>query len=341
MLLSNLKFNKFHQTLKQRLNNLSRDQLKYSLINFSTKFYSNSRFIKKDKDSTDNMTSQTDDENIMNPKYDYTKHTLLQNLYMFGYNKDNIGYVLHDPVTKCLIGIDFGEYDKSSKIVNQLETKLDCKLKYILTTHSHNDHSGGNDRWKRVRKDEIVIVSGNSEEDIVPLAEKFMNDLETMSIGELCIACLHTPGHIPSHVSYVITQVNENSTKTPFLFCGDTLFIGGCGRVFKGTHEQLYNSLKLIGYLPNDTLIFCGHEYTEKNMEFCLKLDPDNQFLKDKYEWVKDMRKKGEFTMGSRLVEEKIYNPFLRAGDEYYMKLIGASTPEESFKQIRTLKDNF
>jgi hydroxyacylglutathione hydrolase len=287
--------------------------------------FSFSNFIKKDE------FKQT---------YDYTKHTLLNNLYMFGYNNDNIGYVLHDSVGKNLIGIDFGEFDKSRKIVEKLEDDLSARLTYILTTHSHWDHSGGNNAWKEYRND-VEIVTGTNKDDLVPAATKFMNDLETFSLGELCIACMHTPGHIPSHVCWVITQVTENSTKLPFLFCGDTLFIGGCGRVFNGTHEQLYNSLQTLGYLPNDTLVFCGHEYTANNLKFALKLDPENDFIKDKIEWVDKLRTDGQFTVGSRLVEEKLYNPFMRCNDRYYKDLTNEEIPEKVFKKLRILKDNF
>ena len=272
--------------------------------------------------------------------YDYTKHSLLNNLYMFGYNTDNIGYILFDSKEKNLVGIDFGEFEKSKKIVEGLEYKLNSRLKYLLTTHSHWDHCGGNKQWKEYRKD-LEIVSGDNKDDIIPAATKFMKDLETFSVGELCIACMHTPGHIRSHVCYVITQVNENSTKLPFLFCGDTLFIGGCGRVFDGTHEQLYNSLETLSYLPNDTLVFCGHEYSRNNLEFCLKLDPDNEFIHDKIEWVKKMRADGQFTVGSRLVEERLYNPFMRCNDKYYKDLTNEDRPEKVFKKLRILKDNF
>jgi hydroxyacylglutathione hydrolase len=287
--------------------------------------FSFSKFIKKDE------FKQT---------YDYTKHTLLNNLYMFGYNNDNIGYILHDSIGKNLIGVDLGEFDKSRKIVEKLESDLNAKLTHILTTHSHWDHAGGNKAWKEYRND-VEIVSGTNTEDPIPAANKFMKDLETFSTGELCIACMHTPGHTPSHVCYVITQVTENSTKLPFLFCGDTLFIGGCGRVFNGTHEQLYNSLQTLGYLPNDTLVFCGHEYTANNLQFCLKLDPDNDFIKDKIEWVNKLRSEDQFTVGSRLVEEKLYNPFMRCNDRYYKDLTNEEEPEKVFKKIRILKDNF
>jgi hydroxyacylglutathione hydrolase len=261
---------------------------------------------------------------------------------MFGYNSDNIGYILYEPSNKCLIGFDFGEFEKSKTAVEKLEKKLNGKLKYIFTTHIHNDHSGGNEEWKIERKDEVEIISGNTEDEKIPFAnDRLLNDLETLTIGEFCVACMHTPGHTKSHVSYIVTHVAENSTKIPVLFSGDTLFIGGCGRVFNGTHEELYDSLKKLSYLPNDTLVFPGHEYTQKNLEFCLKLDPENEFLKDKYKWVKELRSKNEFTVGSRLIEERLYNPFMRSGDDYYLNLTSESTPERSFTKIRLLKDKY
>jgi hydroxyacylglutathione hydrolase len=300
-----------------------------------------SKFLKNSNNDNKTESDFSFGEDNTNPMYDYTKHSLIKYLYMFGYNSDNIGYIIHEPTNKILIGIDFGEYEKSKIIVEKLEKKLQSKLKYIFTTHSHWDHSNGNKSWRDDRGDDLAIVGGNTKGDVIPHANKFMNDLETLTIGEFCIACMHTPGHIRSHVCYVVTHVAEKSTKIPFLFCGDTLFIGGCGRVFDGTHEELYNSLKTLSYLPNDTFVFPGHEYTQKNLEFCLKLDPDNEILKDKYEWAKNMRKKGEFTVGSRLIEEKLYNPFMRCGEDYYLNLTGENTPEQSFKKLRMLKDKF
>lgn len=308
---------------------------------FNTDKYNFSKFLKNTNSENKTDSDLNFEDNSINPMYDYTKHTLIKYLYIFGYNSDNIGYILHEPTNKILIGIDFGEYEKSKIIVEKLEKQLQSRLKYILTTHSHWDHSNGNKPWKDDRGDELTIVGGSTKGDVIPHANKLMKDLETMTIGELCIACMHTPGHIRSHVCYVVTHVAEKSTKIPFLFCGDTLFIGGCGRIFDGTHEELYNSLKTLSYLPNDTFVFPGHEYSQKNLEFCLKLDPENEFLKDKYEWVKDMRKKGEFTVGGRLIEEKLYNPFLRSGEDYYLNLTGENTAEQSFKKLRMLKDKF
>ena len=106
-----------------------------------------------------------------------------------------------------------------------------------------------------------------------------MNDLETMTIGEMCICCLATPGHTSDHCSFVVTHVTPESDKTPFLFCGDTIFVAGCGRVFDSRVTELYESVRSLMALPNETLLFCGHEYTERNLEFALKVEPENQTI--------------------------------------------------------------
>lgn len=296
--------------------------------------------------SNSNNNSQYDNQGFNAPiksSFDYTKHSLHKHLYLFKFNNDNIGYVLHDPKTKSLLGFDFGEYQISSKIVSQLEKNLNARFKYLFTTHSHNDHCGGNEEWKLNRQNDLTIICGEYEDvknnDFVKVHDKKMKDLETISIGDLCIACMHTPGHLKSHVVYVVTHVTSDSTKIPFLFCGDTLFAGSVGKVFNGTYEELYNSIKKIFYLPNDTLFYCGHEYTVNNLKFNLKLDPENEFLKDKLEWAQKTVDKGDFTVGSRLVEERIYNAFVRAGDPYYLNLTGEQSPLRSFIKLRKLKD--
>jgi hydroxyacylglutathione hydrolase len=301
--------------------------------NLNTKYFCN-KYLK---------SSSNNNDNYLNPKYDYTKHSMLENLYMFMYGKDNIGYILYEKSLKTLIGIDFGEFEKSKIMVEKLEKSFDARLSHIFTTHSHLDHCGGNSQWRDYRK-EVKIVGGDIEEDRIPQSTNNMKDLQTMTIGEFCIACLYTPGHIPSHVCYLITHVTENSTKTPFLFSGDTLFIAGCGKVFKNSKEhyhKLFCSLNLIKTLPPDTLIFCGHEYTVKNLEFALKLEPDNILIQDKLSWAKSMRQRGEFTMGARLIEEKMYNPFLRSTEENFLKMFETNDPETCFMKMRLLKDNF
>jgi len=130
--------------------------------------------------------------------------------------------------------------------VSELERSLGGQLRYILNTHQHWDHVGGNLQWLEEKKklgQELDIVSGSVAPDKIPGLTKSMTDLETFSVGELAICCMETPGHTEEHVSFIVTHVTPDSTKIPFLFCGDTLFIGGCGRLLGGTAEQLFFSL--------------------------------------------------------------------------------------------------
>lgn len=328
--------------------NISSKYSKFNSINISNK----KSFMKKDNYTNENNLYNENDSVKINSHFDYTKHSLLNHLYMFKYNSDNIGYIIHDKTTNTLIGIDFGEFEISNKVVNNLEKKLNSKLNYLFTTHSHWDHAGGNKNWKEFKKDSLTIIVGDcgdkNKGDYIEYADKRFKDLETISIGDISIACMFTPGHLKSHVVYVVTHVdnsnnninnNKTMTKIPLLFCGDTLFHGSVGKVFNGTYEELYESIQKIMYLHPDTLVFPGHEYTVNNLEFNLKLDPNNEFAKDKLEWAKNTIKDGNFTVGSRLIEEKLYNSFLRSGEEYFLNLTKEKKPFNSFVKLRHIKD--
>ena len=128
-----------------------------------------------------------------------------------------------------------------------------------------------------------------------------------------------------------------------FLFCGDTLFSMGCGRIFEGTHQQMWNSLQKIRALPDSTLIYCGHEYTQSNIKFAISLEPENSLLEEKYQEVFFKRKNNKPTVPSRLSEEKKLNPFLRADDKVFMENLNLreKTSLEVFSQIRAQKDMF
>lgn len=175
-----------------------------------------------------------------------------------------------------------------------------------------------------------------------------------MTLGDICICCMETPGHTQDHCSFIVTHVTPESNKNPFLFCADTLFIGGCGRLLDGTAEQLLTSLQKLMALPNETLVFCGHEYTVKNLKFAAMLEPDNFMITKRLKQATEMTAQGEFTVGSPLMDERLYNPFIRcfASDrqsrEYYEQITGEADGgpvgtngklERVFAKIRKLKD--
>lgn len=164
----------------------------------------------------------------------------------------------------------------------------------ILNTHHHWDHVGGNEALLQHKK--------------VPISGPDLKEGAKVSIGELRGTVLKVPGHTLDHVAFYFSELKA-------LFCGDALFVGGCGRLFEGTAEQMFASLNKLKGLPDDTKIYCGHEYTQKNLEFALTIEPDNRALQKKYEEVKQKRAKGQPTVPSTMGEEKSYNPFLRAKD--------------------------
>ena len=128
--------------------------------------------------------------------------------------------------------------EQSDKVISDLEKQFDSKLAYILTTHKHWDHVDGNLHWLEKRPDLKIIGSSREIENIPGLKpENAMDDLQTMTIGDLCICCMETPGHTTDHCSFVVTHVTPESNKNPFLFCGDTMFVGGCGRLLGGTAD--------------------------------------------------------------------------------------------------------
>ena len=243
--------------------------------------------------------------------------------------------------------MDVGESEKSANIILQLEKLYDSKLAYILTTHKHHDHIGGNEFWMKERPD-LKVIGSNLEPESIPGLKKedAMSDLQTMTIGDLCISCMETPGHTSDHCSFIVTHVTPVSNKNPFLFCGDTMFVGGAGRLLGGTADQLFDSFKKLMSLPNETLLFCGHEYTEKNLAFALMLEPENDTIHSKLDMVRSMPAQS-FSVGNQISEERHYNPFVRCfgadldTKKYFEDITGesAGSTERVFAKIRKLKD--
>jgi hydroxyacylglutathione hydrolase len=209
-------------------------------------------------------------------------------------------------------------------------------LRAILNTHHHRDHTGGNaallDHFR------LDVYAHRVDDGRVRGLSHPLSDGDEVSVGELRAKVIFIPGHTKGHIAYLFPGK---------LFCGDTLFVAGCGRLFEGTAEQMHDSLSRLKALPADTLVHCGHEYTEKNLEFALTLEPNNKALSTKMEKVLALRAKGISTVPSTMEEEVGTNPFLRWTSQEIQQNLKmrfsdlSLDPVSVFRKVRQLKDAF
>ena len=230
--------------------------------------------------------------------------------------EDNFSYLIIDEENNSACVIDPSE---SIPIINFIE-KFKINLKFILNTHHHFDHIGGNKDLKK--KYNSKIIGFKKDKNRIPELDIALNDKEIWKNNKFETKIYHIPGHTSGHVCYHF--FNQN-----ILFTGDTLFSLGCGRIFEGTYEEMFSSLQLIKSFPKKTKIYCGHEYTLKNSDFCLKYDSENKDLQKKIEKIEKQRENGIPTIPSTLKEELECNIFLRVKDV------------KAFSKLRDLKDNF
>ena len=230
--------------------------------------------------------------------------------------QDNYAYLVIDKTNSLAIVIDPSE---SKPIIDYIE-KNKLNLKFILNTHHHFDHVGGNKELKK--KYNLKVIGFKGDKNRIPEIDIALSDKEIWRSNNFETKIYHIPGHTSGHVCYYF--YNQN-----ILFTGDTLFSLGCGRIFEGTYEEMFSSLKLIKSFPKKTKIYCGHEYTLKNSDFCLKYDSKNFALKEKILSVKNYLNKGLTSMPTTLEDELSCNIFLKSEDI------------ETFSKLRDLKDNF
>ena len=211
-------------------------------------------------------------------------------------------------------------------------------LKNILITHHHFDHTGGIEELTDIYGCEVYGPDGGH---IKGIGVKIQDNQE-FTIMDVTFKAFATPGHTLDHLSY---YVEDDSN--PLLFCGDTLFSGGCGRLFEGSPKQMHTSLSRLAELPGKTKVFCTHEYTESNLRFAIAVEPNNRHIKDKIEEVQELRRKDLETLPSTISEELNINPFLRCNQndvinsaESYCKT-QLSQSHEVLGAIREWKDNF
>jgi hydroxyacylglutathione hydrolase len=211
---------------------------------------------------------------------------------------------------------------------------LGWRLSHILNTHHHPDHVGGNTALKEATG--CTVVGAANDADRIPGIDVRVAEGDTVALGDHIAAVFEVPGHTRGHIAYHFAADRA-------LFCGDTLFSLGCGRLFEGTPQQMWQSLLKLRALPDDTMVYCAHEYTNANADFALSVDPGNASLKARAEQVVRLREAGEPTVPSALGEEKRANPFLRADDRALQVAIGMSgaDPATVFAEVRHRKDTF
>jgi hydroxyacylglutathione hydrolase len=229
--------------------------------------------------------------------------------------QDNYSYLIIDESNQDACVIDPSE---ANPIINFIENKK-INLKYILNTHHHYDHIGGNLKLKK--KYNSKVVGFKNDKSRIPGIDILLEDNQVWRANNFEVKIYHVPGHTSGHIAFHFFKENK-------IFTGDTLFSLGCGRIFEGTYQQMFNSLTKIKKLPKHTKIYCGHEYTLQNSNFCLSNDPKNLKLKDKIIEIKKKLNDNLPTIPSILADELECNIFLRAKDL------------ESFSKLRVLKDN-
>jgi hydroxyacylglutathione hydrolase len=209
----------------------------------------------------------------------------------------------------------------------------------VLTTHWHPDHSGGNEDIAR-KISGLRIYGARAEGGRIPALTDPVDDGDVVTIGSLQARVIGIPAHTNGHVAYYFKSLGA-------VFTGDTMFIGGCGRVFEGKASTMVDSLKRLAALPDETKVYCGHEYTEKNLRFALTLEPGNAALKARHEWAAKARAANQWTVPSTIGDEKRTNPFLRTDSAELRATLRKIDPKLSedpvavFAKARELKDHY
>jgi hydroxyacylglutathione hydrolase len=250
--------------------------------------------------------------------------------YLFPCLQDNYGVLLHDPDTGATAAIDAPE---SGAVEAALET-TGWKLTDILVTHHHNDHTAGIPALKR--RHGCRVVAPKKESTRVPQFDAVVGEGDTVKVGNATARVIDTPGHTAGHISYWFEADR-------IVFAADTLFSIGCGRILEGNAAMMWESLLKLRNLPDDTQVYCGHEYTAANIAFALTVDPDNKALRARADEVAALRATGKPTIPVSIGAEKAANPFLRADDPALAESLGMKgrPAAEVFGKIRGAKDNF
>jgi len=251
-------------------------------------------------------------------------------IHMFPCLQDNYGFLLHNRATNVTATVDTPEVEAIEAALEERQ----WQLTHILNTHHHYDHAGGNEALKA--RHHCTVVGPSADAERIPGIDVCLGDGQRFDFGGSEILAIDVPGHTRGHIAYYVPEAAA-------AFVGDTIFALGCGRLFEGTPTQMWGSIQKLMALPDDTQLYCAHEYTQSNARFAVTVDPDNEALRTRVLEIDDMRRRGEPTVPTILGVEKATNPFLRPTAESLQRTLGMvnADPVSVFTETRARKDNF
>ncbi len=245
---------------------------------------------------------------------------------------DNYIFLLHTGTVAAVV-----DPTEAQPVLDQLEN-LGAELIAIFNTHHHGDHVGGN-RQLLDRFPQATVYASEADQGRIPGQQVFLKGGDTVEFCDRTAQIFFVPGHTKGHIAYYFPPATP--AEPGELFCGDTLFAGGCGRLFEGTPAQMVESLSQLRQLPDNTRIWCAHEYTLSNLKFAVTVDRQNPDLQRRYTQVQAARQRQEATVPSLLGTEKQTNPFLRWDQPALQAITNIQDPARVFGRIRGMKDMF
>lgn len=250
-------------------------------------------------------------------------------IHQFQCLSDNYGYLVHDPASGETAAIDTPDPDR---IMAEANSK-GWTITQIWNTHWHPDHTGGNQAIKDATN--CIVIGPAGEESKIPALDRAVTEGSIVNLGTHTARVLDLPGHTLGHCAFVMEDDGV-------AFVGDTLFALGCGRLFEGSAEQMWDSLSKLKALPEDTTVYCAHEYTAANAKFAITIEPENADLLAYCARVSELRAENKPTVPTSIAAELAANPFLRADNPALQAAMGhANDPVATFAEIRKRKDNF
>ena len=251
-------------------------------------------------------------------------------IFQFPYNADNYGVLIHDAKTGDTACVDAGDFEAYRSAL----AYIGWSLTQIWITHHHGDHIAGLAKLKKATG--AQVLGPKPANSPITGLDTMLGDGDKFQFAGQQVSVLETPGH-------TLDMINFHIADEALVFTGDTLFALGCGRLFEGTPDQMWNSLSKLMALPDETIVYCSHEYTQANADFALSVDPNNAALIERANDVSVLRAAGKPTVPSTIGLERATNPFVRPGDAGIRTQLGVQTASDAavFAEIRKRKDNF